>query len=177
MAITINADGIQIKVDTADELRQALTVVREQMKPHTKAAPASSQPVPSPAPVASATASDSADQFQSFYARTSEQPRQQALLRMLLNSPSRTDADLCGTLGLTGNSQLRGLLIGIQRRASNRSLPDPIETEVKRVPGGKRVYVYRASKPFKDAMNGYAGGQQELENNGLVWHQTGSASN
>jgi len=67
-----------------------------------------------------------------------------------------TDTELRQHLQLESNIDLRGLLIGIIRRAKNRGLPNPIAKQMTRMDGGRRrTYRYGATAAFRAAMDGY----------------------
>lgn len=159
MAFTINPDG-SIKVDTADELRQVLAL-REPSHTETQPQPLRQasvkleavQIVPEPQ---RANQVDKDAAYRKFYDDLAAQPQQQKLLRVLLASPSQiTDGELRIALGLSTNVELRGLLIGIIRRAHNRKVALPLVKKMERFDGGRRrTYRYSASGAFRRAMEG-----------------------
>lgn len=162
MAFTILPDG-SIKADSADDLRIALAIVREQRETE-------QQPKPTP-PRAEAKKEARVVRMQpaptlpigleagyrALYEQMSDQPKQQALLRAVLSSArDLSDAELRHMLGLGSNLDLRGLLIGLVRRAANRKLPNPVVKQMTRTDGGRRrVYRYGADSAFRAAMDGY----------------------
>jgi hypothetical protein len=93
--------------------------------------------------------------FRALYTQAAEQPQQQKLLKAILRPKGLTDSQLRAELGLSSNVALRGLMIGLVRRASNRGLPNPIHREMTRTDGGrKRAYHYSAASAFRRAMQG-----------------------
>ena len=165
MAIVVMPDG-SIRVDTKDELRLALAVQKEASQPMvvkpvqpTPPAPAVKDAERPPQPAAGIfQPHDQVVGFRKLFNELGDQPQQQALLRVLLAAPRPlSDADVRLALGLNSNFQLRGLLIGVARKANNRGLPGPIAKEMTRSDGGrKRNYRYAAIPALKRAMEGYA---------------------
>jgi hypothetical protein len=163
MAFTIKPDGT-ITVDTVDELRDVLTV-REQVaskaKQEPKVAAPSNQREPLLNPVElfrpSIPAPDLDVSFRKMYEHASDSPQQQRFMRLLVTAPPRmfSDDQLRSELGLESNIGLRGLLIGIVRRANSRALPSPIVKQMTRFARNKRAYRYGATGEFRRAMEGY----------------------
>lgn len=131
MAFVLNPDG-SIKVDTADELRQVLEVRDQAARKPPSAevassvdAPATTIPLIREAPKADVKI-DKDTAYRQMFKQLDEQPNQQTLLRLLLRSQQMvTDTDLRVSLRLSTNLELRGLMIGIIRRAKNRGLQSP----------------------------------------------------
>jgi hypothetical protein len=162
MALTLNPDGT-IKADTPAELAQFMEA-REQQRALTAATEqqpvASARQLPKAEQVRPAIVPpqkvdrDSAYRF--FYEHLSEHPQQQHFLRTLLSSSRHmTDAELRTALHLSTNIELRGLIIGVIRRAKNRGLPVPFVKQMTRTDGGRRrLYKYAATPAFRRAIEG-----------------------
>lgn len=173
MAITIKPDGA-ILVDTPEELRVVLDIQAERASaakppaapavppPAPMSAPAASTPQPIPSRFPVREPSHQAEVYREFYRQMEvESPQQQRLIDHLIRR-EMTDSELRLALGLSRNQDLRGLLIGIVRRAHNRKLPGVVGKQVGRV-GRKRTYVYSLTPEFRDAVEGIAGrGQEKL---------------
>lgn len=162
MAFIINPDG-SIKVDTPDELRQVLALREQATKPVGPAPSAKDEPKVEPPsrmlfeqPRPTADGSDQS--YRRFYGSLDGHPKYQRLLRALLDSPDvLSDEEARSALRLASLKDLRGLLIGMYRLATNRGLKaSPIVKTVSRTDGGKtRTYYYGVTVQFRRAMEGY----------------------
>jgi|SRR5215510_8810472 len=151
MAITLTPDG-SIKADTPAELYE---YVRMRDQATSESAPAMPRPVDPPAR-GIRIRQDEGEEYRDLYRQLAEQPQQQRFLKLMVDSRGpKSDSEVRRALGLSSNTELRGLLIGIARRASGRQLASPLKRTVNRVSSGERTYLYEATRAFRSAMSDY----------------------
>lgn len=160
MAYTILPDG-SVRVETVDELKEALALMRENRmaplsvhvpRPATVAGPERVESVvpdkPSPQELAELTRELGYTRL--FREASDEQKR---LIRFLVGVPGwATLEDIRNFLGLANDRKLRGVLIGIVRRATSQGVTPPILSQATRSSGGKREYRYRITDEFRRAV-------------------------
>jgi hypothetical protein len=175
MAITIRPDGT-ISVETPDDLRIVLDVQAARAataRPATPASPAvdaSADPLPEavePSRVPPSRFLASGDRVEGYRELYHQIGRESPTQRLLIDSlflREMSDAELRMAVGVPRNQDLRGLLIGIVRRANNRKLPGLVAKQMRRTDGGrKRTYVYSLTSESRHALDGLAGrGQEKL---------------
>jgi hypothetical protein len=84
-----------------------------------------------------------------------DDPQQKKFLHALANaSKGLTDTEVRSRLAIADNKKLRGLLIGLARRANSASLSGIIKKSVTRTNGGGRSYRYSLSKDAAAAIKG-----------------------
>lgn len=173
MAFTLNHDGT-ITTDTAAELLEIADLRRLRLEREAKSIQeelarrraAKSEEVVTRVFVQVPSETASEISYRQLYEGMADQPKQQALLRALFyKAPvALSDDELRVKLALTSNLDLRGLLIGIIRRANNKGIDSPIRKDMTRSDGGrKRHYRYTVSGAFRDAMADYKFGGALLE--------------
>jgi hypothetical protein len=150
MAITLTPDG-SIKADTPAELHEYV-----RMRDQANAELAKPRMIDPPQPRAIRLRDDEAEAYRDLFRQLAEQPQQQRFLRLILDSRGqKSDSEVRKALGLSNNAELRGLMIGIVRRANGRQLAKPFSRTVTRVSSGERTYLYEATRAFRSAMSEY----------------------
>lgn len=144
-------DGLMLEVDSPDELRTALAIVRRSERG--RQAPAPNPPV-NQAPLVPAPPVD-VSLLRRFLRATPD--RQRTVLNSLFQaSQGLTDEELCAVLGIQGNAALGGTMAGLAKNA--RKLHFGIEhvlTKTQSHNGAGRHYHYAMTEQMKSAMPGH----------------------
>ena len=168
MAFKLNHDGT-ITTDTAAELLEIVELRKQRQEREQQAQQRLTEEIArrvvakpeEPRSVSELLNRETVDReaaYRALYDAMADQDKQQVLLRTLVYKAPQalSDDELRVKLALKSNLDLRGLMIGIIRRAKNRGLDNPIRKEMTRSDGGrKRHYRYAVSGAFRDAMADY----------------------